>query len=251
MNRDIKPDNFLIGLPNSKSASTIHITDFGMAKHYRDPKTKVHIPYRENKSSPGTVRYMSINTHLGREQSRRDDLESLGYVFMYFLRGRLPWQDLRAQTDEQLYEKIGEKKQTTPISELCEGFPKEFAIYMDYVRKLSFQETPDYDFLRDLFTKVLKMLVEPDGDFPRQRYTNILNELSGPDDEVFDWMLLNGGKGWDPSNPHLICPVRQRIKWRSSVGWYGVGGLPGNVSAPVGPVKFHRQSDNQAETTHW
>ncbi|KAE9408487.1 kinase-like protein [Gymnopus androsaceus JB14] len=181
MNRDIKPDNFLIGLPNSKSASTIHITDFGMAKHYRDPKTKVHIPYRENKSSPGTVRYMSINTHLGREQSRRDDLESLGYVFMYFLRGRLPWQDLRAQTDEQLYEKIGEKKQTTPISELCEGFPKEFAIYMDYVRKLSFQETPDYDFLRDLFTKVLK---------------NATDRMT----KSYDWMLLNGGKGWDPSN---------------------------------------------------
>lgn len=181
--RDIKPDNFLIGVPGSKTANVIHIIDFGMAKHYRDPKTKVHIPYRERKSLSGTARYMSINTHLGREQSRRDDLESLGHVFMYFLRGGLPWQGLRAATNKQKYEKIGEKKQTTPISELCEGFPEEFTIYMNYVRKLGFEENPDYDFLRELFTKVLKTLGEPE-------------------DGIYDWMMLNNGKGWEASNGH-------------------------------------------------
>ncbi|KAJ2917404.1 hypothetical protein MD484_g2989, partial [Candolleomyces efflorescens] len=181
--RDIKPDNFLIGVPGSKTANTVHIIDFGMAKHYRDPKTKVHIPYRERKSLSGTARYMSINTHLGREQSRRDDLESLGHVFMYFLRGGLPWQGLRAATNKQKYEKIGEKKQTTPISELCEGFPEEFTIYMNYVRKLGFEETPDYDFLRELFTKVIRTSGEVE-------------------DGVFDWNLLNGGKGWEAGNPH-------------------------------------------------
>ncbi|KAG2074209.1 kinase-like protein [Suillus decipiens] len=179
--RDIKPDNFLVGVPGTKTSNTIHIIDFGMAKHYRDPKTKVHIPYRERKSLSGTARYMSINTHLGREQSRRDDLESLGHVFMYFLRGGLPWQGLRAATNKQKYEKIGEKKQTTPIAELCEGFPEEFAIYMNYVRKLGFEETPDYDFLRELFTKVLKNSGEQD-------------------DGIFDWMLINNGKGWEASN---------------------------------------------------
>ncbi|KAB5596430.1 Casein kinase 1 [Ceratobasidium theobromae] len=176
--RDIKPDNFLIGRPGTKAATMVHVVDFGMAKQYRDPKTKQHIPYRERKSLSGTARYMSINTHLGREQSRRDDLESLGHVFMYFLRGGLPWQGLKAATNKQKYEKIGEKKQTTPIKELCEGFPEEFSIYLNYVRRLGFEESPDYDFLRELFTKVLKNMGEPE-------------------DGVYDWMLLNGGKGWE------------------------------------------------------
>lgn len=143
--RDITPSDLLIGIPGTKTANTIHVVgvhtspqnflasidrviywltffpDFGMAKQYRDPETKVHIPYRERKPQSGTRRYMSINAHFGREQSRRDDLESLGYVFMYFLRGRLPWQGLRAF--KKMYDIVGVRKETTPIIELCEGFP--------------------------------------------------------------------------------------------------------------------------------
>ncbi|GAA5888037.1 hypothetical protein JCM6882_000258 [Rhodosporidiobolus microsporus] len=183
--RDIKPDNFLIGRPGTKHANTVHVVDFGMAKQYRDPKTKQHIPYRERKSLSGTARYMSINTHLGREQSRRDDLEALGHVFFYFLRGGLPWQGLKAATNKQKYEKIGEKKQSTLIKELAEGFPDEFAIYLNYVRKLGFEETPDYDFLRELFSKVLKNSGETE-------------------DGVYDWMLLNNGKGWEAGSSNLL-----------------------------------------------
>ena len=176
--RDIKPDNFIIGRPNTKAQNVIHVIDFGMAKQYRDPKTKQHIPYRERKSLSGTARYMSINTHLGREQSRRDDLEALGHVFMYFLRGGLPWQGLKAATNKQKYEKIGEKKQTTAIKDLCESFPEEFSKYLSYVRNLGFEDTPDYDYLRDLFTKAMQSTGEvEDGDY--------------------DWMKLNNGKGWD------------------------------------------------------
>lgn len=153
----------------------MHIVDFGMAKQYRDPRTKQHIPYRERKSLSGTARYMSINTHLGREQSRRDDLEALGHVFLYFLRGSLPWQGLKAATNKQKYEKIGEKKQSTPIKELCEGYPEEFGIYLNYVRKLGFEETPDYDFLRELFTKVLR-------------------DRGETEDGAYDWLQLNDGR---------------------------------------------------------
>ncbi|ORX54843.1 kinase-like protein [Piromyces finnis] len=176
--RDIKPDNFLVGhivndnkqiiqthsKANPHPATQIYIVDFGMAKYYRDPTTLQHIPYKEKRSLSGTARYMSIHTHLGHEQSRRDDLESLGHVFMYFLRGSLPWQGLKAPTNKQKYKKIGEKKRSTSISELCMGFPEEFSIYMNYVRKLAFEETPDYNYLRGLMDNVLKnMECEDDG----------------------------------------------------------------------------------------
>jgi casein kinase 1 len=117
------------------------MVDFGMAKQYRDPKTKQHITYKERKSLSRTARYMSINTHLGREQSRRDDLEALGHVFLYFLRGSLPWQGLKAATSKQKYEKIGEKKQQTSIKDLCDTFPEECAMYLIYARKFAFEET--------------------------------------------------------------------------------------------------------------
>lgn len=149
IHRDIKPDNFLMGL--GKKTNHVHIIDFGLAKKYYDSKTSRRRPYSENRSMVGTARYASVNTHKGIEQSRRDDMESIGYVLMYFLRGSLPWQGLKADTREQKYSKILKKKITTPISELCEGFPEEFKTYFHYCRSLQFEDNIDYTYLRKLF----------------------------------------------------------------------------------------------------
>ncbi|XP_062213583.1 uncharacterized protein LOC133914495 [Phragmites australis] len=169
LHRDIKPDNFLMGL--GKRANQVYMIDFGLAKKYMDTSTHQHIPYRENKNLTGTARYASVNTHLGIEQSRRDDLESLGYVLMYFLKGSLPWQGLKAGTKKQKYEKISERKIATSIEALCRGYPTEFVSYFHYCRSLRFEDVPDYQYLKRLFRDL----------FIREGFQF---------DYVFDWTIL-------------------------------------------------------------
>lgn len=110
----------------------------------------MHIPYRDGKNLTGTARYASINTHLGIEQSRRDDLEAIGYVLLYLLKGMLPWQGLPAKKPKEKYKKIMEKKISTPVEELCKDCPPEFQKFIHYTRNLRFDDRPDYKYLRML-----------------------------------------------------------------------------------------------------
>ncbi|KAI7743982.1 hypothetical protein M8C21_001749 [Ambrosia artemisiifolia] len=203
LHRDLKPDNFLMGL--GRKANQVYIIDFGLAKKYRDLQTHRHIPYRENKNLTGTARYASVNTHLGVEQSRRDDLESLGYVLMYFLRGSLPWQGLKAGTKKQKYDRISEKKMSTSIEALCKSYPSEFSSYFHYCRSLKFEDKPDYSYLKRLFRDL----------FIREGYQF---------DYVFDWTMLK--------YPQISASSRGRVQGGNAGQNVGTSAeRPGRTSA--------------------
>jgi serine/threonine protein kinase len=152
LHRDIKPENFMIG--TSQKSNLIFVIDLGLSKKYKDPKTGQHIPFREGKSLLGTARYTSINTHLGIEQSRRDDLEGIAYVLIYFLKGTLPWIGLKAENKKQKHEAIAEKKMTTRIEDICENLPAEFGNFLNDVRRLDFSDRPDYERYRQNFREL-------------------------------------------------------------------------------------------------
>ena len=154
IHRDIKPDNFVVGLDDK--SHIIYALDFGLSKKFRSSRTHQHIKFNVNKKLTGTARYASINALKGCEQSRRDDLEAIGYVLLYFLRGSLPWQGLHVHKGEDRYKKILTKKRSTSAEELCFGFPSEFADYINYTRNLEFEADPDYKYLRGLLLTILE-----------------------------------------------------------------------------------------------
>jgi len=160
LHRDIKPENFVIGL-NEKS-NLVYLIDYGLSKRYKDKNSGQHIPYRENKQLVGTVRYASVNAHLGIEQSRRDDLEGIGYVLVYFYLGRLPWQN-KTDKGKPLTQKITEKKLTTPPELLCKKMPREFSYYFHYCKNLKFEDRPDYNSLKSMFADLLMSRMKING----------------------------------------------------------------------------------------
>jgi serine/threonine protein kinase len=173
IHRDIKPENFVVGTGSKKNF--IYIIDYGLCKKFRFWRTGTHIPYLEGKALTGTARYASLNTHLGIEQSRRDDLEGLAYVLIYFLKGKLPWQDIAAKEKQDRYEIIKTLKQTIPVEEICEGLPLEYCEFLRYCRSLQFEQAPDYNYIKGLFE-------------------NLRTRLKYDYDYIYDWTVLEETK---------------------------------------------------------
>lgn len=169
IHRNIKPENFLIGI--GKKSHKIYTVDFALAKLYKDPKTCEHVSYEDNKKLIGCARFASLNAQRGISQTRRDDLESIGYILLYFLKGNLPWQQLNAETFEEFFMEIKEKKTILGVDMLCGDLPQEFGVYLNYCRNLKFDEKPDYGYLKKIFKEL----------FVRNGYEY---------DYVYDWLLI-------------------------------------------------------------
>lgn len=161
IHRDIKPENFMLGHANSKTKNLINLIDFGLCKRYW--VNNKHIPFKDKRSMVGTARYTSINTHKGFEQSRRDDLISLGYMLLYFYYGGLlPWQGLinnpsgKNKEEYNRYDKIMRKKESLSLEVLCAKFPPVIYHYLTYCLNLEFFEQPDYAYLIGLWETYLQ-----------------------------------------------------------------------------------------------
>lgn len=159
IHRDLKPENILIG--TGKAVNNFYLIDFGLSKYFID-QDRNHKPLVTGKKLTGTLRYSSLNVQSGIECSRRDDLESLGYIFIHILKGALPWENIKGETKEQKYDIIMAMKRDINIFELCSGMPLEFAIYLNYCRGLGYDETPDYGYLKGLFQNLLNYIVKKD-----------------------------------------------------------------------------------------
>ena len=158
VHRDIKPENFLIGLENE---AFIYLIDFGISRKYRSSKTGKHIQFSLTGKLFGTLKFLSYNATRGVEQTRRDDMISVGYMLIYLSGTKLPWADLsiREKNAKKNYEKILELKKLSKPENICEGLPEELTEYIRYCYNLTFEQKPDYEYLRGLFKNLLIILL--------------------------------------------------------------------------------------------
>ena len=201
IHRDIKPDNFVIG--EDDKSHIIYILDFGLAKKFWSSSHKCHVPFCKGKKLTGTARYASINALSGCEQSRRDDLESIAYILLYFLKGSLPWQGLKVNNKDDRYRKICEKKKNTTSKELCQGYPRELETFVNYVKNLEFTELPDYDYLRQLLKNILvknKYSIDYYYDWDEEKPNISKNDPIYTNDYHIDY---NGNKEWLIKNNNI------------------------------------------------
>ena len=174
LHRDIKPGNFLVGYPDD---SLIYLIDFGNSRKYRSSRTGKHIQSYKINRIFGTTLFLSVNVLRGNEQSRKDDLESLGYMYIYLYKGELPWSNIKANSIDELLEITSELKEKIKIENLCKNMPKEMYLYMKYVKNLQFKETPNYKYLRKLFEDILvKIGQKNDNIFSWAKITKTFNK---------------------------------------------------------------------------
>jgi serine/threonine protein kinase len=150
IHRDLKPDNFAIGYDDPRKLFCI---DFGLAKKCFK-RSGDHIQFTQQKRFCGTARYASIAAHKCQEQGRKDDLESIGYILVYLYKGKLPWQNIKNKDKHEKYRLIGERKEAISEEELCNNMPKEFCVFLKYVRNMDFDEKPHYSALKKMFVKL-------------------------------------------------------------------------------------------------
>ncbi|KAH9961477.1 kinase-like domain-containing protein, partial [Russula dissimulans] len=146
---DVKPDNFALGL--GKSSNQVFLIDFGLAQLFCNPATHSHIVQTKGSSTIGTIRYLSINCHLGLTPSRRNDLESLIYVIVYLVKGSLPWQGIIVQPGQIHQDEVLRVKQTIMVKALHRALPQPFVEFVEHIQCLGFRDKPDYNYLCSTF----------------------------------------------------------------------------------------------------
>ena len=166
LHRDLKPENLAMG-SNENDEGTAYLIDFGLSEPFLDSQGQ-HVPFDKHKRRVGTVYFLSVFGHMGIQPTRRDDLISLGYILVYFLKGKLPWEQVTGDMHEKVHQMF-KIKSTMMNDVLCSGLPSEFSEYFSYVSSLLFHQTPDYEFIQGLFKKVL-------------------NDLGTTEDGLFDWV---------------------------------------------------------------
>jgi serine/threonine protein kinase len=183
IHRDIKPQQFLLG-----HKEIIYLVDYGISKKYLFEGH--HVSFQSHCLRAGSSSYASINSHIGIRLSRRDDLESLGYMAVWLIQGSLPWQQKNKCNDNKKWQIVFNLKRSISEDELFTGCPKQFKTFFIYVRSLKFDETPNYTYLKQLIISV--------------RTENCLKSKN------FDWKTLDkakhsdGKKIEDHDNDHLI-----------------------------------------------
>ena len=211
IHRDIKPANIAIGLEDKKKY--LYLLDFGLSKKYRSSTTKKHNPFTQNNKLIGNARYSSINALEGGTQSRRDDLESLGYLIIFLLVGKLPWQGKVSHSKEDKYYKIREIKRQTSAQKLCEGLPSQIEEYVKYTRNLQYESNPNYNYLKNLFLNILKkdnLVLDYYYDWDQKTLTN--NEINN---NIYN---INNNNNNENNIPKLCTKISELINERKLYG---------------------------------